>query len=306
LVLKAKEWRNTRYGANEAETRRVLVEPLLRWLGWDLHDVDEVRSEWCLPGSRERSDYALFIDGKPVLVVEAKAFKDPLDNDKGWAQVMANAMSGGASRGVRASGRRVILFDLYRRGTRDEKIVVSIDLTEVGKPGRSLDETAAALWNLSRETMLLVGQSEEQRRREAAENAIDKFLGNPPAGLTAEDLRACLAERFGGIQPVPPGPTPPGPVGGTVTIENLLDAGIVRAGDRWFATKRTGDSVEGEITANGKLLVNGKEYASHSVAGKRVNGLKACNGWVFWKYRDRNGDLRPTDELKTTFLARLA
>ena len=62
----------TRSEWSEQETRRKLIDPLLRAMGWNINDGAQVKREYQLgPG---RADYALFTDAsdKPAVVVEAK------------------------------------------------------------------------------------------------------------------------------------------------------------------------------------------------------------------------------------------
>ena len=59
---------------NESMTRYVLIDPLLRALGWDLSDPDIVRTEDTVHGTR--SDYVLI----GVMVIEAKKLYESLDD----------------------------------------------------------------------------------------------------------------------------------------------------------------------------------------------------------------------------------
>ena len=61
---------------NESMTRYVLIDPLLRALGWDLSDPDIVRTEDTVHGTR--SDYVLM----DVMVIEAKKLHESLDDQE--------------------------------------------------------------------------------------------------------------------------------------------------------------------------------------------------------------------------------
>lgn len=61
-------------GGSETRTKYALVDPILKALGWDLHDPSQVKVEY--PVYRGRVDYALFNDSsasKPSVLVEAKS-----------------------------------------------------------------------------------------------------------------------------------------------------------------------------------------------------------------------------------------
>ena len=60
----------------ETRTRVVLIDPLLRSLGWDPENSKEVQLEF--RGKTGRFDYALMMGGKPVAVIEAKKHMDDL------------------------------------------------------------------------------------------------------------------------------------------------------------------------------------------------------------------------------------
>lgn len=55
---------------DEANTKATAIEPILRELGWDVVDPDEVRREYSV-GSRS-VDYALFCDDTLKVFIEAK------------------------------------------------------------------------------------------------------------------------------------------------------------------------------------------------------------------------------------------
>ena len=55
---------------SETLTRHALIDPLLRELGWDTSNPDQVVPEY--PSSGGRADYALLAEGTPRMMVEAK------------------------------------------------------------------------------------------------------------------------------------------------------------------------------------------------------------------------------------------
>ncbi len=73
----------------ETRTRVVLIDPLLRSLGWDPEDSKEVQLEF--RGKTGRFDYALMMDGEPVAVIEAKKLTEDLSAPDVQAQVMTYA-----------------------------------------------------------------------------------------------------------------------------------------------------------------------------------------------------------------------
>lgn len=58
---------------SEALTRYVLIDPILRALGWNTENPDQVEAEFPTPTGR--SDYTLLLgEGWPFILIEAKAF----------------------------------------------------------------------------------------------------------------------------------------------------------------------------------------------------------------------------------------
>ena len=66
---------------HETRTRQLLIDPLLRELGWDLEDPGQVHLEF--KTSSGRPDYALWSNGVVVALIEAKSLGKNLDNDPG-------------------------------------------------------------------------------------------------------------------------------------------------------------------------------------------------------------------------------
>lgn len=55
---------------NEADTRYVLIDPLLRALGWETENSESVCPEYFL--GQGSADYAIFDKKKPLVFIEAK------------------------------------------------------------------------------------------------------------------------------------------------------------------------------------------------------------------------------------------
>jgi len=63
----------------ETPTRTIIVDPLLEALGWDVRDPDEVQLEYPTVDGKS-VDYALLINRKAALLVEAKPLDDALND----------------------------------------------------------------------------------------------------------------------------------------------------------------------------------------------------------------------------------
>lgn len=64
---------------NETRTRQVLIDPMIRALGWDVENPDSVELEYGIEG--KRADYALMGSERPIAVVEAKVLGTQLNDN---------------------------------------------------------------------------------------------------------------------------------------------------------------------------------------------------------------------------------
>ena len=110
---------------NESATRYALVDPVLRGLGWDVSDPDQVVAEFDLPG-REKADYVLLRpSGSPAVVVEAKRLDSVLRD--GLRQSAFYAMQCKAPYVTVTDGARFEVFELPEI----EKPAVSFDVRDL-------------------------------------------------------------------------------------------------------------------------------------------------------------------------------
>src|SRR5437868_12645731 len=71
-------------GIGEQDTKAALIVPVLRALGWDTEDLEDVKLEYKRRPSDNPVDYALVLLREPRLFIEAKALGAPLDDSR-WA-----------------------------------------------------------------------------------------------------------------------------------------------------------------------------------------------------------------------------
>ena len=74
---------------HETSTRYMIIDPILRSLGWDLSDPKDCVVEYrVMTGSQSAVDYALLDDrGKPIILVEAKRIDEHTEEEENWEQV---------------------------------------------------------------------------------------------------------------------------------------------------------------------------------------------------------------------------
>jgi len=73
--------------------------------------------------------------------------------------------------------------------------------------------------------------------------------------------------------------------------------GLLGGGKRLYANYK-GKMYKAWVFNNGRIKYDGKIYDSPSTVGSVVRGGKATNGWRFWKYKNKSGELVYLSELR--------
>ncbi len=131
-LLSVGEQLKTKGVANEANTRHHLIEPLLGALGWNLNDFNEVDRELKVYDGTYL-DYALRVDGKPKLFIEAKALGKSLADKQFIAQTVNYANNEGVVWCVLTNG---ITYHIYKSNEpvpMERKLLFELDLNDEDK-----------------------------------------------------------------------------------------------------------------------------------------------------------------------------
>jgi len=135
--------------------------------------------------------------------------------------------------------------------------------------------------------------------------AVAKALGRHFIGIEREQVYAEAArERIAAVQPLPPEAFSTAPSKRSeprVPFLSLVEAGLVKAGERVFDEKRRHSAT---IRADGTLVLGPAVGSIHKV-GALAQGLPACNGWTFW-HVERDGKALLLDALRGEIRAQLA
>lgn len=133
----------------EANTRAALIEPVLRALGWDTEDLNEVHREFKPQATDNPVDYALLLSGVPSLFVEAKALGSDLSDRKWASQMMGYATVAGVTWVVLTNGAEYRIYNAHAAVPVEDKLL---------RAARVTDDTQAVV-----ETLRLI--SKESLRR---------------------------------------------------------------------------------------------------------------------------------------------
>ncbi len=139
---------------SEALTRYTLIDPLLRELGWDTENPTLVIPEYQTDDGRP--DYALFSDGKPIMMVEAKKLGTALQG-KVIRQGVGYCLEQGTLYFSVTDGRLWKIYETHRSVPIDEKRVVEFDLKSQSAAEACLK--ALTLWGLRVSGHVTTGQT---------------------------------------------------------------------------------------------------------------------------------------------------
>ncbi|MFI1887290.1 restriction system modified-DNA reader domain-containing protein [Streptomyces jumonjinensis] len=299
---------------NEANTKASLIEVVLRGLGWDVSDPDEVDREYGHESRHNPTDYALVIADRPkqpYAVVEAKALGKELTNPEIVSQVLGYAADTGAECAVVTNGDEWHLFNAYGTAPGQDRLYRAVKVTEAGH------ETARVLSLLSKDSL----RSDTLQRLWLADRA-DRQISTAlrqvltPTGQGHDGLLAALSPllpkcsqrdiqdslsrlrvsldfsppTFGTQAPIPQGPRPTAtaqkprrthpPITGaerSTTLADLLNAGRLLPGDLLRSTYK-GVEHTAELHADGSLVISALGMIFKSLSAAAVAVKHAVNG----------------------------
>ncbi len=325
-------------GIHEQDTKTALIDPILRALGWDVGNLDEVSQEYKRQPKDKPVDYALFLLRTPKLFVEAKALGQNLD-DRKWAnQIMGYAAVAGVKWTVITNGDEYRIFNACVDVPVEEKLFRAVRLTDQGiaaeetlallSKDRIRDNDIEVLWK---------AHFVDRQVRAALEGLFStdpdpsllRLIKKRVKDLSPRDIRASLSRmRLRFDFPIEP-ETPASSSGKRrprertalavrheararkvvgVSLKELIDAGLLSPPLK-LSVRYRGKHVESELLPDGTVRFEGKTHKSCSLAaafargsitGRRMN----INGWVFWHYRDQHGELVPLDAARQEYLKR--
>ena len=318
---KIKQHRDRKERISEEATKLSLIVPLLRGLGWDTTDLDEVFPEWGPEPKDNKVDFALLLQRTPRLFVEAKALDTNLDDRKWKGQIIGYAGVAGVEWCVLTDGDRYSIYNAHAPVDVDQKHFRTVWLSDDSQD----EHTLATLRLLSRDE--LSDTLDEHwshhfidRRVHATLEAVfeekDSRLINlirhrtpdlKPSAIKASLQRANIIVDFPALPatelvsaPVTietePAPPKRKPAGRRVTISDLLSGGLAKPGERWRA-KTKGREAFAEVTPEGDLQVADEKFSSPSAAASKVTGYPV-DGWHFWSAEASDGTWRKVNELR--------
>ena len=126
---------------NETRTRQVLIDPLLRELGWDVSDPDTVQLEYWV--KQQRADYALMSNGKPLAVIEAKRLGSDLADGQ-IMQALNYANAGGIPYVIITNGDTWEMYEVFKPAELEDRRLMRLQLSQ--QPAYKNALQALAMW----------------------------------------------------------------------------------------------------------------------------------------------------------------
>ena len=200
LQAQTRSYRERRIKLTESDTIRVLILPLLAALGWDLGDLDEVKTEYRHKASDNPVDCALFLQRLPVLFVEAKALNERLDERKWLLQTLNYANGAGVDWCVLTNGDEYRIYKVHAPVEAEDKLFLTIRLDDEAPASLRAQQLALisrdrmrqrdidALWTDWRIDRQVQSALETLHEDEA----FIRFLARKTPGLTQGDVRGSL------------------------------------------------------------------------------------------------------------------
>lgn len=150
IQTKLRKYRRT--GIKEYPTRMIFIDPLLDALGWDVRDPDEVELEYPTIDSKA-VDYALKLNGQPVILLEAKALDDQLNDVKALTQVVGYAANDGIDWCILTNGIRYRIYRSSEKVPAPQKLLYEVSIDPDDVRGQSIEQVLALLGRFSKAAM---------------------------------------------------------------------------------------------------------------------------------------------------------
>lgn len=294
---------------NEENTKATLIEPVLRALGWDTEDLDEVQREYRVKTRDKPVDYALFSMRTVRLFIEAKALGENLD-DRRWAsQIMGYATVAGVEWIVLTNGNEYRIYNAHAPVAVEDKLLRRVSVMDSQPAQETLELLAKPRLEENRIEVLWRAHFVDRQVRAAIEHLFsresnDMLLVNYVAGrtknLTAEEIRSSIARCRVSLDFPVDIEALVGPKGmakhgtrrassspATGSLAELVAAGVLRPPvvlvHRYKGTDLTATVIEG-----GRIRVGNSEWHSPSQAAVEAMRTKTgiertANGWEFWQ-----------------------
>ena len=181
---------------NEPATRNALVEPFIGLLGYDVHDLTEVRPESEADFGTKRAkkaDYAILKDNAPIMLIECKPYGSGLDGHTSQLQGYF-AADDHAQIGVLTDGGLYRFYsDLEKPNKMDDEPFLEFDIFDIQEPlVKELERFTKSKFNLDS----IINSARDLKYRKEIKDILRKELESP----TKDFVRFFLSSLYSGTK----------------------------------------------------------------------------------------------------------
>lgn len=303
---------------NEQNTKAILIEPILRAIGWDVEDLDSVVHEYRRKKQDNPVDYAMMILRTPKLFLEAKALHKNLDDAKWAKQTLGYATVAGVQWVVLSNGDEYKIYNSHAVVPIEKKLFRTIRISDPRSKAEEVlslisreelqEKTIDLLWEahfVDSQVKRVVTDLFQDDPSEGLIDLIRRSSDNLKTGeVNASLQRANVSIDYPEILKLPKAKTKSSkstkrsgsPKGRkSVSLEDIVSQGLIKLPCKIFA-KYKNVEVAATIEKSGRIIFRNAEFRSLSTAAsaarKHVLGWNdskrgpSTNGWVFWKTSD--------------------
>jgi len=268
----------------EENTKAALIEPVLRSLGWNTSDIEEVCREYRRLSNDNPVDYALLLQRTPRLFVEAKDLGANLADHKWANQTISYATQAGVQWVVLTDGAEWRVFNAHAPVPIEQKLFRTVRIDE------DLDGAKTVLELLSKDNMREMRIEEQwkgffiDRKVHAALTLL--FSGSEPAkeivsavrhhsgDLKLSEVRESLARVRAVFDfPAPLDAPHPMPLAKhePASATRALDDGHVQESERAISVKKLLDMGRLSVGAILEATYHGQRYTAEVLSDGRIN-----------------------------------
>jgi hypothetical protein len=294
--------RHERENIGEQDTKAALIVPVLRALGWDVEDLEDVKLEYRRRPPDNPVDYALFLLRTPRLFIEAKSLGSHLDDGKWAAQILAYATVAGVEWVALTDGNAWRIYNSHAAVPVEQKL---FRVVHIADPDEHAEETLRLLSKAQLADHLIDDLWKSDFVDRQVRDALQQLFGPEPdpslvrivraktSALTPAEVRKSLGrlrttfdfpvvaapakriERQHGARATPPRPaeavTAPKAAGsGTpwrhVSLADVIAAGLIRLPFD-IEHRYRGVELRARIEGLDRIVFDGQAYDSLSSAG---------------------------------------
>jgi hypothetical protein len=304
----------------ELDTRHVLVNPFIqKVLGYNIENLNEVKPDYIADigvKKGEKVDYAIFHDGKPLILIEAKKVGTPLDEEKPDQLYRYFSVTPSAKFGIYTDGIKYLFYtNLDEERVMDKSPFMVFDLQNIDP---SVVEEIAKFAKSKFDPDAIRNSAERLKYTHAIQDILQTLLDTPSEKLVKSlmgmvysgtktkanirrfaDYVKIAAQQFVLDQPrVKPAPTvkhksPPVSTSQEIPIR--------------FEYKKMNQVHNAILQEDGGVRLPDGIVLTPSGACAHLTGRDIWNGWDSWKYKDKKdgqwrkiNDLHNTEKMKKT------